>query len=256
MVLALLTAAMTGCAQTGTASTADSQPAPTEAPAQSAASSVAQHEFDYGGAITLVTVDLADGWSIEFGENATYLTNGALDADDSAYTYGVFETQEGYDSFIEEYQSSSAFTMDEASFGSEIEQIVRTEKPGQAMKKKDYLQKLRQDAQEMYRALDDAGPLFHGTSREYKDLKEAAKQLRDLTATLCKLKMAEAKRLKKAQEPAPDPAPKPEIAPRKRKKMNPRTPHPCCDREGRPFLHTHFYRSGSRFLSPFVIYWK
>ena len=108
---------LTGCAGNGTASNADSTPAVTEsAPAGETPSSnapEAAHEFDFDDSIVRVTVDLSEGWAVEFGKMATYLYDRPVDDAKDYAACGVYMDQETYDQYLSEYQSKETFTKGE-----------------------------------------------------------------------------------------------------------------------------------------------
>lgn len=116
LILMLFTGALAGCAGS-TASTADSAPAATDAPltteAPAASAPEAAHEFDFDGSIVRVSVDLSDGWAVEFGEMATYLYNCPVDDAQDAVAYGVYMDQEEYDEYLAQLQNTDTFVQGE-----------------------------------------------------------------------------------------------------------------------------------------------
>ena len=65
--------------------------------------------FECDGHGILVSVDLRDGWSIEFGLNATYLFDGENDGNRDAAAYGVYVSPEEYEEIIDEYSDYDSF---------------------------------------------------------------------------------------------------------------------------------------------------
>ena len=65
--------------------------------------------FEFDGHGILVSVDLHDGWSIEFGLNATYLFDGENDGNRDAAAYGVYVSPEEYEEIIDEYSGYDSF---------------------------------------------------------------------------------------------------------------------------------------------------
>jgi hypothetical protein len=80
------------------------------------------HVFDFDGNQVLVTVDVREGWDAEFGEMGTYLydrpnENEDPDKDDrDAAAYGVYETQEDYDTFLDEGKTYDNFALTDYGF--------------------------------------------------------------------------------------------------------------------------------------------
>lgn len=66
----------------------------------------ATNEFIFDGATVAVTVDLADGWTVDYGENATYVFEGDSD---EAIAYGVYTDKEEYDEIVKEYSSYDTY---------------------------------------------------------------------------------------------------------------------------------------------------
>lgn len=69
--------------------------------------SSASHEFDFDGNEVSVTVDLSDGWTVEFGKNATYLYS--VDSQDEAIANGVYVDKDQYGEMIREYSSYDSY---------------------------------------------------------------------------------------------------------------------------------------------------
>ena len=73
---------------------------------------VATNEFDFsefGGPTMYVSVDISDGWNVEFGLNATYVYNGANDGELAAVAYGTYAGQTEVDEFIAANQGNEGF---------------------------------------------------------------------------------------------------------------------------------------------------
>lgn len=69
----------------------------------------ATNEFVFDGKTVAVTVDLTDGWTVEYGENATYVYDGNTHGDDEAIAYGVYHSKEDYEETVREYSSYDSY---------------------------------------------------------------------------------------------------------------------------------------------------
>ena len=121
LVLVLFAGMTAGCAENSDTSandptadtvsdTADSVLESTEAPTMA---SDAAHDFNFAGNGVRVKVDLNGGWSVEFGEMATYLYYGPVDETEKAVAVGVYLSQEEYDEYLAEYDDLPTFEMGE-----------------------------------------------------------------------------------------------------------------------------------------------
>lgn len=75
----------------------------------SAKKSGASNIFKFNEKSVLVSVDLKDGWYVDFGENATYLFDQKPENDTKTIAYGVYVSKEDYDSDLEEYKSAKGY---------------------------------------------------------------------------------------------------------------------------------------------------
>jgi|GEM_PF-964373 len=69
----------------------------------------ATNDFIFDGTTVSVTVDLSDGWTVEYGENATYVFDGNMHGFDEAIAYGVYVDKEEYDEIVSEYSSYDSY---------------------------------------------------------------------------------------------------------------------------------------------------
>ena len=79
---------------------------------QSDVHEVATNEFDFaefGGPVMHVSVDISDGWNVEFGQNATYVYNGNNDGELEPVAFGTYADQEEFDAFVAENQGAQGF---------------------------------------------------------------------------------------------------------------------------------------------------
>ena len=85
-------------------------------------SETVSHVFDFDGNQVQVTVDVREGWDAEFGEMATYVYDRPNDKEDpdkddrDAAAYGVYETQEDYNTFLEEGKTYDNFALTDYGF--------------------------------------------------------------------------------------------------------------------------------------------
>ncbi|MBR0401864.1 MAG: hypothetical protein IJH73_05075, partial [Lachnospiraceae bacterium] len=122
MTAALLAGCGSGGASGGGAETAApaetagpaETPAPeTTAPAEPApdgGASIAANEFTFDGHDVTVAVDISCGWSVEFGENATYIYDEPNDGEAEAAAFAVYMTQEEYETAIAEHSGDESYS--------------------------------------------------------------------------------------------------------------------------------------------------
>ncbi len=106
---------------------------------------------------------------------------------DKELTYGKAIKVESFGMNAQEQKQLDDLTKEEEKkFRADIEKTVSTAKINDAASMKECLREIKNNAKNMYQQLDNADPTFHGTSSEYKQLKAAAKELRDLSSKLAK----------------------------------------------------------------------
>ena len=71
--------------------------------------STATNLFEFDGKYVYVTVDLSDGWSVEYGLNGTYLFDGENDGRNEAAAYGTYVDQEEYDAIVAAYSGYESY---------------------------------------------------------------------------------------------------------------------------------------------------
>ena len=119
MTAALLAGCGSGGASGGGAETAapveTAGPAETDAPAEAepapdGGASIAANEFTFDGHDVTVAVDISCGWSVEFGENATYIYDEPNDGEAEAAAFAVYMTQEEYETAIAEHSGDESYS--------------------------------------------------------------------------------------------------------------------------------------------------
>ena len=65
--------------------------------------------FNFNNKEVLVTLDLKDGWYVEFGENGTYLYDQIPDNKTDAVAYGVYVSKEDYENDLDGYKKSKGY---------------------------------------------------------------------------------------------------------------------------------------------------
>ena len=124
MMVAVMTAALlAGCGSGGasgggaetaapeTAASVETAAPETAAPAEPApdgGASIAANEFTFDGHDVTVAVDISCGWSVEFGENATYIYDEPNDGEAEAAAFAVYMTQEEYETAIAEHSGDES----------------------------------------------------------------------------------------------------------------------------------------------------
>ena len=74
----------------------------------------------------------------------------------------------------------------EKEFRANVENTINTAKYDDSLSMKEYMKYIKDNSQIMYQELDNADPTFSFTSKEYKQLKKAAKELNELSSKLSK----------------------------------------------------------------------
>ena len=65
--------------------------------------------FNFDDKEVLVTLDLKDGWFVEFGVNGTYLYDRVPNKKTNAIAYGVYVSKDEYNSELVEYKKAKGF---------------------------------------------------------------------------------------------------------------------------------------------------
>ena len=68
------------------------------------------HTFDFEGLKAVVTLDLRDGWSADFGSGAVYFWGPDDDKNNEASAYGYVISKDEYDENVAEYKNYDSFT--------------------------------------------------------------------------------------------------------------------------------------------------
>ena len=71
--------------------------------------SKAANLFKFNDKEVLVTLDLKDGWYVEFGENGTYLYDQVPNKKTKAVAYGVYVSKDEYNSELDGYKKAKGF---------------------------------------------------------------------------------------------------------------------------------------------------
>ena len=75
----------------------------------SKSNSGAANLFSFNNKEVLVTLDLKDGWFVEFGINGTYLYDQVPNNDTKAVAYGVYVSKEDYNQLLDEYKKAKGY---------------------------------------------------------------------------------------------------------------------------------------------------